>query len=111
MSPAQQLAPRRSLWQEVGLTVAFTAVLLAFGAAATWLASTYLETENGTRAFTILVFFVVVGFLVYYAYPPRERRWWRYALFEACVLLVAPVLVPLVYLPWLIVTRKAWRGG
>jgi hypothetical protein len=107
----QQLAPRRPLWQEIGLSAAFTGALVAFGAAATYAGNVFLKTDNGVRAFTIFVFLIVVPFLVAYAYPPRRRRWYHWAGFEACVLLVAPIWIPLIYLPWLIVTRKAWRGG
>lgn len=102
---------KRPLLREVGLSAGFTAALVAFAAAATWAGSLFLTTENGTRAFTILVLLVVVGFLVYYAYPPRKRRVWRYAVFGLCALLVAPVVIPLVYLPWLIVTRREWRDA
>ena len=106
-----QLRPRRPLWQEIGLSVAFTAALVAFGAAATLVGERIMNTENGARLFTVLVFMIVVPFLVYYAYPPARRRWYHWAVFELCAAAGITVWIPLIYLPWLIVTRKAWRAA
>jgi hypothetical protein len=111
MDSGVQLRPRRPLWQEIGLSVAFTVALVSFGAAATLVGRQIMETENGARLFTVLVFMIVVPFLVYYAYPSTRRRWYHWAAFELCAAAGFTVWIPLIYLPWLIVTRKAWRGA
>jgi hypothetical protein len=99
------------LWQEIGLSAAFTAALMAFGATAALVGDRIMNTENGARLFTVLVFMVAVPFLVYYAYPPARRRWYHWAVFELCAAAGITVWIPLIYLPWLIVTRKAWRAA
>jgi hypothetical protein len=103
------LRPRRPLWQEIGLSVVFTVALVVFGAAATLVGERIMNTENGARVFPILCFMLVVPFLVYYAYPQARRRWYHWAGFELCAAAGFTVWIPLIYLPWLIVTRKAWR--
>lgn len=100
---------RRPRWAEIALSAAFTAVLVAFGAAWAVVGDAIVRSAIGTWLFVILVFVLAVPFLVYYAYPPLSRRWYHYALFEACVLGAFTVFVPLLYLPWLIVTRREWR--
>ena len=109
MQSSSEIRPRRPLWQEIGLSVAFTLALVAFGATATLVGERIMETENGARLFAILVFMIVVPFLVYYAYPPARRRWYHWAVFELCAAAGITVWIPIVYLPWLIVTRSAWR--
>ena len=100
---------RRPRWQEIALSAAFTLMLVAFAASATWVAGNFLKTDNGVRLFGVLVLLVIVPFLVHYAYPPQRRRWYHWAGFELCVVAVVLVFVPLAYLPWLIVTRRARR--
>ncbi len=68
-----------------------------------------LETANGARDLTVLCFLVIVPLLVVRAYPPAARRWWHWLLYELCIVFVFTAWIPLVYLPWLIVTRKAYR--
>jgi hypothetical protein len=96
-------------WAQIALSAGFTAVLLAFGASVAFVGGAWSGVSAGPAAFVVIVFLVVVPFLVYYAYPPRTRRWYHWALFEACVLGGFTLPIPLVYLPWLIVTRRAWR--
>ena len=111
VSGAGRVESRRPIWQEIGLSAAFSAALVIFTASATWVASTFLTTDNGIRAFSVLVFLIIVPFLVYYAYPLQRRRWYHWAGYELCVVAVVAVWIPVLYLPWLIVTRKAWRGA
>jgi hypothetical protein len=99
------------LWTQVGLSAGFTFVLLAFGGSLAFLGSLLSDVEVGTPAFVVLGFLIVVPFLVAYAYPPSVRRWPYFAAFEACVLGGFTLPIPLVYLPWLIVTRRAWRSA
>ena len=98
--------PRRA---QVALSAGFTAVLLAFGASVSFVGGAWSGLTAGPTAFVIIVFLVVVPLLVVYAYPRRARRWYHWALFGACVLGGFTLPVPLVYLPWLIVTRREWR--
>jgi Flp pilus assembly protein TadB len=96
-------------WAQVALSAGFTFVLFAFGASVAFVGGAWSGISAGPTAFVIIVFLVVVPFLVAYAYPRRVRRWYHWVLFEACVLGGFTLPVPLVYLPWLIVTRRAWR--
>lgn len=100
---------RLSLRAQLALSAAFTLVLLAFGASVAFVGDAWSRTASGPTALVIIVFLVVVPVLVAYAYPRRARRWYHWALFEACVVGGFTLLVPLVYLPWLIVTRREWR--
>jgi hypothetical protein len=100
---------RLPLWAQIALSAAFTLVLLAFGASVAFVGGAWSGTAAGPTAFVLIVFLVVVPFLVAYAYPRRVRRWYHWALFEACVLGGFTLPIPLVYLPWLIVTRREWR--
>jgi hypothetical protein len=100
---------RRPLWAEIALSSAFTAVLVAFGAACAFVGDAIARSTTGVWVFVILAYLLTVPFLVYYAYPPLRRRWYHYAVFEACVFGAFTLVVPLVYLPWLIVTRREWR--
>jgi hypothetical protein len=96
-------------WAQVLLSAGFTAVLLAFGASVAYVGGAWSGVTAGPTAFVLIVFLVVVPFLVAYAYPRRARRWYHWAVFEACVLGGFTLPIPLVYLPWLIVTRREWR--
>lgn len=97
----------RPRWRNVLLSGAFTLALFLFGWAAAYVGDAIADSSQGTYTFLGLVFFVVVAFLVYYAYPREERRWYHFAAFEACVIIPLAILVPLVYLPWLIVRRRS----
>jgi len=105
--------PRRTLAVDVALSATFTIVLIAFGAAWAFIGDMIVRSTVGIWVFVILVFVLSVPFLVYYAYPPLRRRWYHYAIFEACVFGAFTLVVPLVYLPWLIVGRwrHEWRRG
>lgn len=96
-------------WAQLALSAAFTLVLLAFGGSVAFVGGAWSGIAPAPTAFVIIIFLVVVPFLVAYAYPRRVRRWYHWALFEACVLGGFTLPIPLVYLPWLIVTRREWR--
>lgn len=102
---------RRPLVTEIALSSAFTAALVSFGAASAFVGDAIARSTMGVWVFVILAYLVAVPFLVYYAYPPLRRQWYHYAIFEACVVGGFTLAVPLVYLPWLIVTRRRWRRG
>jgi hypothetical protein len=103
--------PKLPLWAQVCLSAGFTFALVAFGGSLAFVGAALSDVEAGTPAFVVIGFLIVVPFLVAYAYPPNARRWPRFAAFEACVLGGFTLAIPLVYLPWLIVTRRAWRRG
>jgi hypothetical protein len=109
-SVAEQVA-RRPLWAQIALSAAFTATLVAFGAASAFLGHELATDTTGAWVFVVLAYLLAVPFLVYYAYPPLRRRWYHYAAYEACVVGAFTLAIPLVYLPWLIVTRREWRRG
>jgi hypothetical protein len=88
------------------LSAVFTFALVVFGWALFFVGGAIAETQQGAYTFLSLGFLIVVAFLVYYAYPPRRRRWYHYALFELCVIVPFGILVPLVYLPWQIVKGR-----
>jgi hypothetical protein len=96
-------------WRDLLLSGAFTLVLFLFGWASAYVGNAIAGSAQGTYTFVGLTFFVVVAFLVYYAYPGRERRWYHFAGFEACVVVPIAILVPLIYLPWRIVRRREQR--
>lgn len=96
-------------WAQIALSAGFTAVLLAFGASVAFVGGAWSGVAAGRTAFVIIVFLVVVPFLVAYAYPRPARRWYHWAVFEACVVGGFTLPIPLIYLPWLIVTRREWR--
>ena len=104
---AQPIESRRPLWLEVGLSALFSVALVLFGWAASFVGDVITKSDQGVWTFLALVYVIVVAFLVYYAYPPGRRRIYAAAGFEICVVVPGAVLIPLVYLPWLIVTRKA----
>lgn len=106
---SESLGDRRPFWQEVALTGVFAVVLFAFGWAVAYVGDAIADSAQGAYTFTTLIFLLVIAFLVWHAYPPRRRRWYHFAIFELCVLVPYAVLAPLVYLPWLIVTRREWR--
>ena len=97
----------RPLWAKVGLSALFTLCLVAFGGAAAFVGDVLTESAWGARLFVVLAVLVVVGFLVHYAYPPPARRWYHWAGFELAVLVGFTLPIPLVYLPWRIVSQRA----
>ncbi len=105
------LPARRPLWQEVALSAAFTAGLAGVGVLTSILGNRTVQTANGARDLTIFCFLVIVPLLVARAYPPGRRRWWHWLTYELCIVFVFTAPVPLVYLPWLIVTGKSRRAA
>jgi len=103
-----QSLPRRPLWAEIGLTALFVAALVAFGAACVLVGDAVTASPRSTSFFVVLAYLLVVPVLVYYAFPPSRRRWYTFALFELCVLSGFALPVPLIVLPWLIVSRREW---
>ncbi len=99
------------LWAQIALSAGFTLLLFVFGASVAYVGGAWSGVSAGSTAFVVIVFLVVVPFLVYYAYPRRVRRWYHWVIFEACVVGGVTLPIPLVYLPWLIVTRRAWRDA
>lgn len=106
----ETLTARRPLWQEVGLSALYTAGLVGIGVATSLIGDRAIRTGNGARDLTVFSFLVIVPLLVVRAYPPGARRWWHWLLYELCIVFVFTAWLPLVYLPWLIVTRKAQRA-
>jgi hypothetical protein len=97
------------LWAQLALSAGFTLALFAFGGAVAFVGDALSDSSAGPQALVVIIFLVVVPFLVYYAYPPGSRRWYHWVVFEVCALAGFTLLIPLVYLPWLIVSRRAWR--
>jgi threonine/homoserine efflux transporter RhtA len=101
---------QRPLWAQVALSALFTFVLFAFGGAAAFVGGAASDAPGGAAFGVVIAFLVVVPFLVYYAYPPETRQWYHYAAFGLCVVGGFTLPIPLVYLPWRIVSRRAWAG-
>lgn len=106
----ETLPPRRPLWQEIALSAAFTAGLVGVGVLTSILGDRMVQTANGARDLTVFCFLVIVALLVARAYRPGARRWWHWLVYELCVVFVFTAPIPLVYLPWLIVTRRSRRA-
>jgi hypothetical protein len=101
----------RPLWAQIALSALYTIALVAFGGACAFVGDAATDVRAGPAFGVVLGFLIVVPFLVYYAYPPKVRHWYHFAVFELCVLGGFTLPIPLVYLPWLMVSRRAWRAG
>jgi hypothetical protein len=97
---------RRFPWRDLLASALFTLTLFVFGWGVSIVGNAIARSNQGAYTFTLLVFLFVVAFLVWYAYPPGRRRWYHFAVLELCVLIPFGIVVPLVYLPWLIVSRR-----
>ena len=100
------MAGRRRLWSDVGLSAAFTVALVCFGAAWAYVGGAIGNGPWAPQIAVVFAYLITVPVLVLYAYPPRERRWYHFVIFVACVLSGFGLPIPLVYLPWLIVNRR-----
>lgn len=107
---AQRLE-EQPLWIQVALSALFTFVLFLFGGAAAFVGDAVSDARGGAAFGVVIAFLIVVPFLVHYAYPPRARRWHRFLAYELCVIGGFTLPIPLVYLPWLIVSRRAWQDA
>lgn len=102
----QHLGARRRFWSDVLLSAAFTVALVCFGAGWAYVGATIGEGEWAPQLAAAITFLLAVPVLVLYAYPPAERRWYHFVIFELCAVSGFGLPIPLVYLPWLIVNRR-----
>jgi hypothetical protein len=108
---AEELDGDRPLWVQIALSTLYTCALVAFGGACAFVGEAATDASVGAAFGVVLGFLIIIPFLVLNAYPPKARRFYHFAVFELCVLGGFTLPIPLVYLPWLIVSRRAWRAG
>jgi hypothetical protein len=79
------------------LWASYIAVAYGFGA---------IANADLDRAFIVATAYLAVLCvpLVVLAYPPGERRWWRFVVWPLLGLFAG--IIPLVWLPWRIVSRR-----